>query len=49
MIGGISTSGTGGYSKPISELGLSAIGEGLFTEAEMSQRQLHHQGPPEHG
>jgi hypothetical protein len=25
------------------------IGEGLLTEAEMSQRQLHHQGPPEHG
>jgi hypothetical protein len=25
------------------------MGEGLLTGAEMTQRQLHHHGPPQHG
>jgi hypothetical protein len=37
--------------EPSSFIGVSYrnMGEGLLTGAEMIQRQLYHQGPPQHG
>lgn len=37
--------------KPMSSIGVihRCIGEGLHTKAEVTQRQLHHQGSPQHG
>jgi hypothetical protein len=37
--------------EPMSFIGFTyrSMGEGLLTGTEMTQRQLHHQGPPQHG
>ena len=40
----------GQFGEPMSFIGVTfrIMGEGLFIGAEMTQRQLHHQTPPQH-